>query len=78
MGKGVGGRGGLFGFGFFQPGSFVWLGLHFGPCGGLTLAGCHVPTKAVLSLLHLTWIGERKYNERLVGRDKDRERSLSN
>jgi len=26
----------------------------------------------------LSWTGEKKYNERLVGRDKDRERSLTN
>jgi len=25
----------------------------------------------------LSWAGERKYNKRLVGRDKDRERSLT-
>ena len=43
-------------------------------CGGLTLAGCQVPTKAALSITPLlNWTGERKYNERLVGRDKDRE-----
>jgi len=38
---------------------------------------CQVPTRAALSLL-LNWTGERKYDERLVGRDKDRERSLTN
>jgi len=32
-----------------------------------------VPTKAVPSLPLLSWTGERKYNERLVGRDKHRE-----
>jgi len=47
-------------------------------CGGLTLAGCQVPTKAVLSLCLLSWAGERKCSERLVGPDKDRERSLTN
>ena len=26
----------------------------------------------------LSWIGERKYNERLLCQDKDRERSLTN
>ena len=36
-------------------------------CGGLTLAGCQVPTKSALSLPLLSWTGERKYNERLVG-----------
>jgi len=37
-----------------------------------------VPTKTSLSVPHLIWTGERKYDERLKGRDKDRERSLSN
>uniref|UniRef100_A0A663EPR8 GON-4-like protein n=1 Tax=Aquila chrysaetos chrysaetos TaxID=223781 RepID=A0A663EPR8_AQUCH len=41
-------------------------------CDGLTLAGCQVPTKAILSLPLLSWTGERKYNKELVGRDKDR------
>ena len=44
-----------------------------GSCGGLTLAGRQVPTKAALSLPLLNWTGERKYNERLMGRGKDRE-----
>ena len=48
-------------------------------CGGLTAAGCQVPTKAALSLPLLNWTGETKYNGRLgEGRDKDRERSLTN
>ena len=34
--------------------------------------------QAALSLLLLNWAGEREYNERLMGRDKDGERSLSN
>jgi len=38
---------------------------------------CQVPTKTTLSLPLLNWTGERKYDERLVGRDKDRERSLT-
>jgi len=37
-----------------------------------------VPTKTALSLHLLSWAGERKYDERLVGQDKDRERSLTN
>jgi len=37
-----------------------------------------VPTKATLSLPLLNWTGEKKYDERLMGRDKDRERSLTN
>jgi len=37
-----------------------------------------VPTKAALSLPLLTWTGERKYDERLEDRDKDRQRSLTN
>jgi len=36
-----------------------------------------VPTKTALSLPLLSWTGERKYVERLEGRDKDRERSLT-
>jgi len=37
-----------------------------------------VPTKTTLSLPLLRWTGERKYDERLKGQDKDRERSLIN
>jgi len=36
-----------------------------------------MPTKAALPLPLLNWTREKKYNERLVGRDKDRERSLT-
>jgi len=36
-----------------------------------------VPTKTALSLPLLSWTGERKYDERLKGRDKGRERSLT-
>jgi len=36
------------------------------------------PPKPLLSLPLLSWTGERKYNERLEGQDKDRERSLTN
>ena len=36
-----------------------------------------VPTKTALSLPLLSWTGERKYDERLMSRDKDRERSLT-
>jgi len=39
---------------------------------------CQVPTKTALSLLLLNWTGERKYDERLEGRDKERKRSLTN
>jgi len=38
---------------------------------------CQVPTKTALSLPHLSWTGERKYDKRLEGQDKDRERSLT-
>jgi len=41
------------------------------------LAKCQVPTKTALSLPLLSWTEERKYDERLEGRDKDRERSLT-
>jgi len=37
---------------------------------------CQVPIKMALSLPLLSWTGERKYDERLEGRHKDRERSL--
>jgi len=36
---------------------------------------CQVPTKSALLLFLLNWTGDRKYDERLVGQDKDRERS---
>jgi len=42
-----------------------------------SLDKCQVPTKTALSLPLLSWTGERKYDERLKGRDKDRERSLT-
>jgi len=42
-----------------------------------SLAGCHVPTKATLSLPLLSWTEEKKYDKRLVGQEKDGERSLS-
>ena len=38
---------------------------------------CQAPTKTALSLSLLSWTGERKYDERVQGRDKDRERSLT-
>jgi len=37
-----------------------------------------VPTKTTLSLPLLSWTGQRKYDERLEGQDKDREKSLTN
>jgi len=46
-------------------------------CGGLTPAGHQVPSKAAL-LLPLAGQGREKYNEKLEGQDKDRERSLTN
>jgi len=39
---------------------------------------CQLPTKTALSLPLLDQTGDRKYDERLVGRDKDKERSLTN
>jgi len=36
-----------------------------------------VPTKTILSLPLLSWTEERKYDERLEGQGKDRERSLT-
>jgi len=52
--------------------------LNFGVTSWFSPAGCQVPTKAALSLPLLSWAGEKKYDERLKGQDKDRERSLSN
>jgi len=37
-----------------------------------------VPIKTALSLPLFSWTGESKYDERLEGKDKDRERSLTN
>jgi len=37
-----------------------------------SLDKCQVPSKAALSLALLSWTGERKYDERLEGQDKDR------
>lgn len=45
-------------------------------CGGLTLAGCQVPTKAALSLPFSTR-HRRENRKRLMGWDKNKERSLS-
>ena len=42
------------------------------------LEKCQVPTKTALSLPLLRWTEEKKYDERLEGQDKDRERSLTN
>ena len=39
---------------------------------------CQVLTKTALSLPLRSWTGEREYGERVKGRDKDRERSLTN
>lgn len=44
-------------------------------CGALTLAGCHMPTKAVPSLPLLSWTEERKY-KRFLGLGKDRKDHL--
>jgi len=42
-------------------------------CGGLTLAGSQVPTKATFITPLLNRTGERKYDERLVGQEENRE-----
>jgi len=47
-------------------------------CGYLILASRQLPTKAPLSFCLLNWTGKRKYGERLMGQDRDRERSLTN
>jgi len=43
-----------------------------------SLDECQEPTKAFLLVPLLSWTGEKKYDERLVGRDEGRERSLTN
>ena len=53
-------------------GAPVWTSLFW-----FGLDKCKVPTKKALSLPLLNWVGETKYDERLEGRDKDRERSLT-
>ena len=52
----------------YSVGLVFWFGL----------VKCQVPTKTALSLPLLRWTGERKNDERLESRDKDRERSLTN
>ena len=52
--------------------SFPWYA-----CGGLTLAGGQVDTKATLSLPSSAGQGRGKYNKRLMGRDKHRQRWLT-
>jgi len=42
------------------------------------VTGCQVPTKDTLSLPSSAGQGRKKYSESLVGRDKDREKSLTN
>lgn len=49
-----------------------------GVCGGLTLSERQVPTKATLSLPSSSEQVKKKYNEKLMGQDKDSKRSLSN
>jgi len=39
---------------------------------------CQVPTKAALSLPLFNWTGEKKYDKKLMGSDRDRVRSLTN
>jgi len=59
--------------------SLEFLEPHVGCQKGLSwfsLGGCQVPTKTTLSLPLLSLTGEIKYEERLVGQEKDRERSL--
>jgi len=46
--------------------------------GMLTLAGCQVPTKDPLSLPSSVRQGKKKYDKKFMGRDKNRERSLTN
>jgi len=42
-----------------------------------SLAERQVPTKSALTLSLLNWTGQKKYNKRLMGQDKDWERSLT-
>jgi len=53
--------------GHLEPMHLLWFSLY----------ECQVPTKAALSHPFLSWTGEKKYDERLEGRDRDRERSLT-
>lgn len=48
-----------------------------GHCGGLDLAWTPGTHKTALSLL-FSWMGEEKWNERLMDQDKDRDNSLTN
>jgi len=43
-------------------------------CDELTLSAFQVLSKATLPLPFFSWTGERKYNERLTGWGKDKER----
>ena len=49
-------------------GTLWWVDPGWGP-------GAH-QSRSLTPLVH--WTGEKKYNEKLMGRDKDRERSLTN
>jgi len=51
--------------------------LPFSPVFWFGLDKCQVPTKAALSMPLHSWTGEGEYGERLEGRDKDGERSLT-
>lgn len=60
----------------------LFLHVSYGACGnkilgGLTLAGCQVPIKATLSFPLFNQRVKKKYNERLMGPDKNRERPLT-
>lgn len=43
----------------------------------LHLVGCQVPTKAALSHPLVSGTREKKYNDKVVGQDEDRERSVN-
>jgi len=62
---------------FGKQGSFRHQAEGFKHLSWLGLDKCQVPTKTAPSLPLLSWTGKRKCDERLVGRDKDRERSLT-
>lgn len=57
-------------------GEILSASLDFGQCGVLTQLDTRCPPKLLYYSL-FSWTGERKCNERLTGRDKDRERSVS-
>lgn len=64
---------------FICPKSEItWQKIHqdWGHCGGLTLAGWGVPTKATLVTPLLSRTGKRKHSDNLMARERNREISF--